>query len=141
MEQAFQLFPVGRIHKTERLTEIEIYKDFEDALLGLDAFSHIMVFYWLHENDSPEKRRILQVHPRKNPKNPLTGVFGTHSPVRPNPMALSVCRVEAISGGRIRIDDIDAFDGSPVIDLKSYTPPKEPLQGFKVPSWVHASDE
>lgn len=140
MENIFQVFPVGRVHKTEASTEIEIYEEFSDALLGLDSFSHIMVLYWLHENDTPEKRRILQVHPRKDPKNPLTGVFGTHAPVRPNPVAVTTCRMIAITANRLRIDDIDAFDGSPVIDIKAYMPDKAPLQGLKVPGWVDWGD-
>ena len=85
---------------------------------------------------SAENRRILQVHPRRNPKNPLTGVFATRSPVRPNLIAMSTCRIESIQGTAIKIDDIDARDGTPVIDIKCYIPPDESLKNVHLPDWV-----
>ena len=118
------------------MTEIHIRDEFSDALLGLDAFSHIHVIYWFHQNDTPEKRRILRVHPRKDERNPLTGVFATHSPARPNLLALCLCRILSITSNRIRIDDIDAYDGSPVIDIKCHIPPKDPLESVRLPAWV-----
>ena len=136
MKQSYQIFPVGIVHKDDDLTEIEIYADFSDALLGLDSFSHIIVLYWFHNNDTPNERSILQVHPRKNKKNPLTGVFGTHAPVRPNLIAISICKIQSIAANRIRIDSIDAVDGTPVIDIKSYFPHKEPKTDIKLPDWV-----
>jgi tRNA-Thr(GGU) m(6)t(6)A37 methyltransferase TsaA len=137
MKQSFQVFPVGIIHKTSELTEIEIYNDFVDGMMGLDTFSHIIVLYWFHKNDTPQKRATLQVHPRGNRANPLTGVFGTHSPARPNLIAVSTCKIRSIAENRIRIDDIDAVDGTPVIDIKSYIPHHhEPKTDIKVPDWV-----
>jgi tRNA-Thr(GGU) m(6)t(6)A37 methyltransferase TsaA len=137
MKQSYQIFPVGMVHKDENKTEIEIYDQFTDALLGLETFSHIIVLYWFHNNDTPKKRATLQVHPRKNKANPLTGVFGTHSPVRPNLIAISTCKIRSIADNRIRIDDIDAVDGTPVIDIKSYIPHhNEPNTDIKLPDWV-----
>ena len=136
MKQTYQIFPVGVVHKNKAQTEIEIYQDFSGALLGLDTFSHIVVLYWFHKNDTPEKRSILQVHPRKNKENPLTGVFGTHSPARPNPIAMTLCKIRDIQSNRIRIADIDAFDGSPVIDIKAFIPDKAARSDIKLPDWV-----
>ena len=62
------------------------------------------------------------VHPRGNKANPLTGVFATRSPFRPNLIGLSVCRIKSVDDAGITVDDIDAFDGSPIIDLKPYIP-------------------
>ena len=136
MKQTYQIFPVGVVHKNKAQTEIEIYQEFSGALLGLDTFSHIVVLYWFHKNDTPEKRSILQVHPRKNKENPLTGVFGTHSPARPNPIAMTICKIQGVVSNRIRIANIDAFDGSPVIDIKAYIPDKEACTDLKLPNWV-----
>jgi tRNA (Thr-GGU) A37 N-methylase len=61
---------------------------------------------------------MLQVHPRRNPDNPLTGVFATHSPVRPNLIGVTRCGIINVRENVIEVDEIDAFDGSPVIDLK-----------------------
>ena len=128
--------PVGIVTKTPGITEIEIFDAYGDALLGLEEFSHINVLYWFHENDTPGKRAMLQVHPRKDPKNPLSGVFATHSPLRPNPIALTLCRILAIEGHRIRIERIDARDGSPVIDIKCHIPDTDTEPNVRVPGWV-----
>jgi tRNA-Thr(GGU) m(6)t(6)A37 methyltransferase TsaA len=132
----FSIQPVGFVRKGGRDILIEIDKEYQDALLGLEGFSHILVLYWFHENDHPEIRRTLQVHPRKDENNPLMGVFGTHSPARPNLIGITRCKILDISGCIIRVDDIDAFDGSPVIDIKCYIPDAVPLTGVFVPDWV-----
>jgi tRNA-Thr(GGU) m(6)t(6)A37 methyltransferase TsaA len=136
MQSSFWLNPVGMVRKTGEKTWIEVYDEFGDALLGLDGFSHIYVLYWFHENDSAEKRKTLRVHPRKDPANPLTGVFATHSPVRPNLIALTLCRIESISGNIIQIQEIDAIDGSPVIDIKCYIPGAVADADVRLPDWV-----
>jgi len=136
MKTSYQIYPVGFINKSNEITEIDICDEFTDALLGLESFSHIHVLYWFHQNDTPDKRSVLRVHPRKNEQNPLTGVFATHSPARPNLLALSVCRIISIASNRIRIHEIDARDGSPVIDIKCYIPPEKPLENVHLPEWV-----
>jgi tRNA (Thr-GGU) A37 N-methylase len=68
--------------------------------------------------------------------NPLTGVFACHSPCRPNLIGLSVCKILSIKDNVIQIDSIDAFNDSPVIDLKSYIPPINTLQNAFVPKWA-----
>jgi tRNA-Thr(GGU) m(6)t(6)A37 methyltransferase TsaA len=136
VKTSYQIYPIGFIEISNEITEINICDEFTDALLGLESFSHIHVLYWFHQNDTSEKRRTLRVHPRKNEQNPLTGVFATHSPVRPNLLAMSLCRILSIASNRIRIDKIDAHNGSPVIDIKCYFPPKEPLKNIHLPDWI-----
>jgi len=132
----YAVYPVGVLHRRGDGNWTEIFTQFQDAMLGLEGFSHIYVLYWFHKNDSPEKRKTLQVYPRKDPANPLTGVFGTHSPTRPNPIGLTRCRILAIENNFIRIDAIDALEGSPVIDIKCFIPNMEPLAGIRLPAWV-----
>ena len=136
MKESLQIIPVGIVRKTDTAASIEIFDDFTDALLGLDSFSHIVVLFWFDQNDFAEKRWVLQVHPRKDPCNPLTGVFATHSPQRPNLIGLTVCRIISIHGGSIEIEDIDALDGSPVIDLKCYIPGSIGEKEIRLPDWV-----
>ena len=140
MTDNFQIFPVGFIRKQDDNVLIEIDKKYNEALLGLEQFSHINVLYWFHQNDTPEKRSTLQVHPCKNKKNPLTGVFATHSPLRPNLIAMSLCKILSIEGTTIKIDKIDAFDGSPVIDIKCFFPNKLSLPDVIVPNWERKQD-
>jgi len=135
MEKCFQIFPIGIIRKQNERVSIEIYKQYSDALQGLHQFSHIVVCYWFHENDMPQKRTVLKVHPRGDRANPLTGVFATHSPVRPNLIGLSTCKILSIAGSIIHIDTIDAFDATPVIDIKPHMPGND-SEDIKTPEWV-----
>jgi tRNA-Thr(GGU) m(6)t(6)A37 methyltransferase TsaA len=134
MSQSFYLNPVGTVRKTDEKAWLEIFDKYGDALLGLDGFSHIYVFYWFDQNDSAEKRKTLQVHPRKDPANPLSGVFATHSPRRPNLIAFTLCKIKSIVGNVIHIEEIDAYDGSPVIDIKCYIP--QSVSDARLPDWV-----
>lgn len=134
MAASFYLKPVGTVRKRDERTWIEISDEFADGLLGLDGFSHIYVLFWFDQNDTPEKRRTLQVHPRKDESIPLTGVFATHSPQRPNLIGLTLCRILSIEGSAIELEDIDAFDGSPVIDIKCYIPGSP--ADVRMPDWV-----
>jgi len=136
MADTYTLHPIGLIRKKDDTAWIEIFADYREALLGLEGFSHIHVLFWFHENDTAELRRTLQVHPRKDPSNPLTGVFATHSPKRPNLVGLTRCRILGIDGNRIAIDAIDARDGSPVIDIKCFIPDAQPLADVRLPDWV-----
>ena len=93
---------------------LELIEDYRDGLKGIQAGSEIIVITWLHLAN----RGVLQVHPRGNPANPLTGVFLTRSPDRPNPLGLHRARVLAIDGTNLQIGPIEAIDGTPVIDIK-----------------------
>ena len=136
MRESFSLFPIGVVTRQDENLWIDIFEDYSDGLLGLEGFSHINVLFWFHENDTPEKRAVLQVHPRRDEQNPLTGVFATHSPVRPNLIGLTRCKILSIEGNRIIIEDIDALDGTPVIDIKCYIPDSDEDSEVQVPDWV-----
>lgn len=132
------LDPIGVVRKEEQEHRIVIDPCYLPAFKGLEAFSHITVLYWFDQNDTPRQRAVMQVHPCRNPENPLTGVFATHSPLRPNLIGLSLCAIEKIDGTTIWIDQIDALDGSPVIDIKCYIPTTRPLEGIRLPTWAQA---
>jgi tRNA-Thr(GGU) m(6)t(6)A37 methyltransferase TsaA len=115
---SYRLSPIGWVRKTDGRTTIELYDEYRPGLLGVDELDSIWVLYWFDRNDSPQRRAVLQVHPRANPDNPLRGVFATRAPLRPNLIALSRCRVLGVQGSVIEIDDIDAFANTPVLDIK-----------------------
>lgn len=117
-KRQFTLYPIGKVVKKNGKTMIVLDKKYQSGLLGLEKHSHVTVVYWFDRNDTPEKRAILQVHPQGNKENPLTGVFATHSPFRPNLIAISRCNVISIKENVVEIEKIDAFDDSPVLDLK-----------------------
>jgi tRNA-Thr(GGU) m(6)t(6)A37 methyltransferase TsaA len=87
---------------------------FADALADLRPGDRVIVLTWLHLTD----RSTLSVHPRDDPANPLTGVFSTRSQDRPNPVGLHEVEVVAVDGLRVVVDQLEAVDGTPVIDLK-----------------------
>jgi tRNA-Thr(GGU) m(6)t(6)A37 methyltransferase TsaA len=93
---------------------VEISPEFEPALQGVAAGDELLVFTWLDRAD----RDVLAVHPRDDETRPATGVFATRSPHRPNPIGLHRVRVLTIEGPRLRVSDLEALDGTPVLDLK-----------------------
>jgi tRNA-Thr(GGU) m(6)t(6)A37 methyltransferase TsaA len=93
---------------------LEVHPWAADGLQGLAHGDEIVVITWLHR----ARRDVLQVHPRSDARNPLTGVFATRSPDRPNPLGLHPVFVRAIDRSRLRIGPIEAIDGTPVIDIK-----------------------
>ena len=84
------------------------------GLHTLKAGDKIWVITWLQRGN----REVLQVHPRSDPKRALTGVFATRSPDRPNPLGLHPVTVLEIAGNRLRVEPIEAIDGTPVVDMK-----------------------
>ncbi|HEU4382444.1 MAG TPA: tRNA (N6-threonylcarbamoyladenosine(37)-N6)-methyltransferase TrmO [Anaeromyxobacteraceae bacterium] len=93
---------------------LEVHAWAARGLRGLAPGDELMVISWLHR----ARRHVLRVHPRNDPRRPLTGVFATRSPDRPNPLGLHPVVVRAIQGNRLRIGPIEAIDGTPVVDLK-----------------------
>ena len=85
-----------------------------DALDGLEPGARVIVLTWLDRAD----RNTLKVHPRDDASNPLRGVFRTRSADRPNPIGLHEVEVLAVEGNRVRVSDLEALDGTPVVDLK-----------------------
>lgn len=114
----YQVHPIGWVRKSNGATTLEINEEYQDALLGVDQLESIWVLWWFDRNDTSRQRSILQVHPFGDPSNPLKGVFATRAPVRPNLIALTRCNVLSVKGNVIEIDDIDAFDNTPVLDIK-----------------------
>ena len=93
---------------------IEILPEFEAALNGIALGSEVMVFTWLHR----ARRDSLEVHPRDDPKKPITGVFATRSADRPNPIGLHPVKVLEVDGLRLKVWPLEAIDRTPVIDIK-----------------------
>jgi tRNA-Thr(GGU) m(6)t(6)A37 methyltransferase TsaA len=94
---------------------------FGDALDGIAPGDELLLLTWLDRAD----RSVLRVHPRSDPANPELGVFNTRSPDRPNPVGLHRVTVISIDGLRLRVRDLEAVDGTPIIDVKP------PLRGIR----------
>jgi tRNA-Thr(GGU) m(6)t(6)A37 methyltransferase TsaA len=107
---------------------IEILPEYVDGLPDLEGFSHIVLLCHLHLVDGYS----LSVMPPWGDKR--RSLFATRTPRRPNPIGLSVVRLEAIEGGTLHVADLDMLDGTPVLDIKPYVAPfdgnQEPTQGW-----------
>jgi len=135
--QKFQVTPIGKININEKGMFIELEPKFIPALQALDGFSHLSVIWWFSDFDNAEMRNILEApQPYKNAPA-VMGIFATRSPVRPNPIALTSVQVVQIDHkkGIIQIAWIDANDGTPVIDIKPYTPSSDRIETPGVPEW------
>jgi tRNA-Thr(GGU) m(6)t(6)A37 methyltransferase TsaA len=102
------------------VSTIAVREEFAEALDGIEGFSHIVVLYWFHLSEEPTS---LKVHPRGDPRNPLRGIFATCSPVRPNPLGMTTVRLLERQGNELRVQGLDAVDGTPVVDIKPYIRP------------------
>ena len=123
-----ELTPIGRVESglTDRASAPkqggegapEAWLVFEpsvlDGLADIRPGAEVIVLTWLHQ----AARDVLRVHPRDDPANPLTGVFATRSADRPNPIGLHPVRVVSVEGARVRVRDLEAVDGTPIVDVK-----------------------
>jgi tRNA-Thr(GGU) m(6)t(6)A37 methyltransferase TsaA len=128
--------PIGIVERREERVFLQVAPQYAPALDGLTGFSHVWVLYWFHGHDNPEDRGTLKVHPRRDPANPLTGVFATRAPVRPNLIGLTACRLIGLKGTTLEVADLDAQDGSPVLDIKPYIPEGDSHPEAQTPEWV-----
>jgi tRNA-Thr(GGU) m(6)t(6)A37 methyltransferase TsaA len=126
--EAFSLQPIGVIRSEIKNRKdaprfcnegapnafLELAPAYVDGLHRMRVGDEIVVITWLHQ----AHREVLKVHPRGNRSNPLTGVFSTRSPDRPNPLGLHRVKVLDLQAGRLHIGPIEAIDGTPVVDIK-----------------------
>jgi tRNA-Thr(GGU) m(6)t(6)A37 methyltransferase TsaA len=116
-----------------RTSQIVIHNELAEALEGIEDFSHLFVLFWLHEISS-EERKTLKVHPRGRKDLPLLGVFASRTNLRPNPVGLTLVELVKVEGNVLTVRGLDAFDGTPVLDVKPFDS-WDMAKDAKVPSW------
>ncbi len=130
--------PAGQVIENNSTKEIEIYKQHWPGLAGLEKFSHAIILWWGHLNNSTEKRNTLILNrPYKNGPDKL-GVFATRSEIRPNPILNTIIEISSldIKTGIITFPYIDAEAGSPVLDLKPYLPCSDKVSNPHTAQWA-----
>jgi tRNA-Thr(GGU) m(6)t(6)A37 methyltransferase TsaA len=121
--------------RRELVATIEILDRYAPALAGIEAWSHLFVLFWMHRivpGQGP-----LTVHPRGRTDLPEVGTFATRGRDRPNPIGLAVVELVGREGPRLTVRRLDAFDGTPVLDIKPYDP-YDALTDLRVPDWWRA---
>ena len=125
---------VGKeVKDKEVISKILFREGYAENLEGVEEFSHIFVLFWLHRMSS-EDRRVRKVRPRGRSDMPLLGTFATRTPHRPNPIGLTRVRLLKVEGNVITVQGLDAFDGTPVLDIKPFDS-WDTTKNFKVPDW------
>ncbi len=145
------LKPVGVVHTKASDSQIkeehreveailEIFPEFEEALQGLDGYSHLFIISYFHKL-RPDQIGPLQVKPKRATKRglrleelPTLGVFALDSPTRPNPIGLTLVRLFKRHCRNLFVEGIDLFDGTPVIDIKPYQPDYQ-VSKYAMPEW------
>ncbi|HTN73290.1 MAG TPA: tRNA (N6-threonylcarbamoyladenosine(37)-N6)-methyltransferase TrmO [Methylomirabilota bacterium] len=142
--------PIGVIHtkgsdaevrdKGDLEGELEIFREFEDGLEGIDGYSHLFVLVYF-DRLRPEQIGPLKVKPRgllrrgfKLEELPLLGVFALDSPTRPNPIGLTLVELIKREGNRLFVKGLDFFDNTPVLDIKGYRPQYR-TDNYTLPEW------
>ena len=125
--------------KQERklVSELVIDSELVDGgiLDGIEEFSHLLVLYWPHLV-MPEGRMRIRGHPLGREDFPLVGIFATRSPMRPNPVLLTTVQLVERRSNVLRVIGLDAVDGSPIIDIKPYTPGYHEVHDVRMPEWM-----
>jgi tRNA (adenine37-N6)-methyltransferase len=104
-----------------------------EALEGISGFSHLFVLFWLNQIKE-EQRLTLKVHPRGRTDLPLTGVFAVRTMLRPNPIGLTLVELTNVEKNVLTVKGLDAYDGTPVLDIKPYDP-WDVVENPTVPDW------
>jgi tRNA-Thr(GGU) m(6)t(6)A37 methyltransferase TsaA len=132
-DSSFEVHPIGRVQSPlvdlddaprqgdEGAPDADIVFDaaVATAMRDLKAGDDLLVLTWLDRG----RRDVLAVHPRGDERNPVLGVFSTRSPDRPNPIGLHHVQVISVDGTRVRVRNLEAIDGTPVIDVKPVLEP------------------
>ncbi|MBY0014532.1 tRNA (N6-threonylcarbamoyladenosine(37)-N6)-methyltransferase TrmO [Paenibacillus typhae] len=139
--EMYNVFPVGTVSGTQHNLLIKITPEYRAALKGLEAFSHCQILWWIHEFADDSFRATTQIEPPYDA--PVTGVFASRSPVRPNPIGLSVAEIISVDAveGIIEVGGLDAYPGTPVLDIKAYFPTTDRVRHVKVPAWASSWGE
>lgn len=114
---------IGRVCKlSDDESLLEIDPRYREGMHGMGLGDWVQVSYWMHEL-RPEDRQTLKVHPRGDRSRPLKGVFALRSPMRPNPIGVSVVQTTSVEENGVVVRGLDALDGSPLVDIKSAMKP------------------
>jgi tRNA-Thr(GGU) m(6)t(6)A37 methyltransferase TsaA len=111
---------IGTVTKVDgEVSEITIDERYCPGLDKMDSYKEIFVLYWFHQRDDEKHRKVLKVIPRRHGETEERGVFASHSPSRPNPIGLTQVELLSVDGCRLTVKGLDAFEGSPIVDMKT----------------------
>jgi tRNA (adenine37-N6)-methyltransferase len=133
-----QLNAIGQIHSQNGLFTLQVDEPYRSGLLEVNQFDTLLVLYWCHYLDTPQYRNMLVVDKAYKNAPQKLGVFATRSPARPNPIAVTSVSLLSVDmeKGIITVPYIDAEEGSPLLDIKPYTPSIDRVRDTQPPAWA-----
>lgn len=135
----YHIYPIGNIQVSDKEQRyiLQIDKPYRAGLKQLDQFSHISILWWADQMDTNHYRRIMTCELPYAP-GVEAGIFACRSEYRPNPIAVTLTALLSVNveDGIVVLPWIDAFDGTPVLDIKPYIPVSDRVQNFKVAPWL-----
>ena len=136
-EEVYQLCPIGYIRRAENGIQLEILEPFRPALKQLERFSHLIVLWWADRHNNEKSRKMMQTKP-PYAKEKITGVFACRAEYRPNPIAMTTCKLLEVDEKRgiVLIANIDAYDDTPIVDMKAYIPVSDRVKEAHLPEWL-----
>ena len=114
------------------VTEIVINNKYAKGLDGIEDYSHVIVVYWMDK----EQECHLKHHPQGRKDIPFIGIFACRCPQRPNRIAISTVELLSRKGNRLKVKGLEIVNGTPILDIKPYTPHYDRVEKAKVPDWV-----
>jgi len=137
--------PIGVVRNGERdparrdwtrvRSRIELHPELAPALEGLEGFSHVIVVGWL-DRIPEELRERRQAHPGGDDRLPLLGALALRGGARPNPIAVTVCRLRSVGDAAVEVEGLDLIDGTPVLDIKPYIAVYDSEPDATLPPWA-----
>jgi tRNA-Thr(GGU) m(6)t(6)A37 methyltransferase TsaA len=145
---AIRVDPIGRVSngetdvarvdwsavRSEIVLDAGLHTDIAEALLGLTGYSHVIVVAWL-DRIPPDLRERRTAHPSGD-ELPLQGALALRGGARPNPIAVTVCRLLAVDGATVAVEGLDLVDGTPVLDVKPYIAFYDSVPDATLPEWA-----
>ncbi len=115
------------------ISKLEVDEEYTEGLKGLEDYSHVTVLYWLDQVDSCTITHV----PQGREDVPEVGIFACRCPTRPNPIGISTAELLGIDKNVLTVRGLDAIDGTPIVDIKPYTPQYDLRGTVRVPQWVN----
>ncbi len=123
--------PIQGVFAPDSEGQVELFDEYSAGLEGIEGFSHLILLYWFHR----AKKFSLNAAPFLDPENPK-GIFSIRKPGRPNPIGLSVVKLESRQGGILNVSQVDMLDGSPLLDIKPLVPEFDFREDAKI-GWLN----
>ena len=132
-----ELNPIGYVDQSDGVFQLKIHEAFRPALKQLDRFTHAHVLWWADRHDNADDRSVMQAELPYAPGE-VAGVYACRAEYRPNPIAMTICFLVDVdeASGVVDVAWIDAFDGTPILDIKPYIPVSDRIRDVGVAPWL-----